>query len=99
MGEFLKCDSQDCDHVEQVGIITADMIDMPCPKCGANLLTAEDWEAWQPFSEMLGLVSDLTASSPTSDKPKVAMCVGLHGKKTTIEIEPTQDGTPPEDKA
>lgn len=43
MSEFLKCDAEGCDHVEDVAEITVDMVGKPCPKCGANLLTPEDW--------------------------------------------------------
>jgi hypothetical protein len=40
--EFLKCDAPDCDHFEMTPI-TVDVVDMPCPKCGANLCTKDDF--------------------------------------------------------
>ena len=86
--EHLKCDADDCSHVEVVGIITAEMVDMPCPKCGANLLTSEDWESWQGMRLLFDAVKDVMPDSEDGE-PKVAMRVGLHGKKTSIEIEPT----------
>jgi len=83
--EVLNCDAPECEHVEKVGVITADMVDMPCPACGSNLLTSEDWVGWKAVSEIMAVVEKI---APDSDGgPKVSMRVGLHGKKTRIEIE------------
>ena len=41
---FLKCDAKGCVHVELHKTITKDMINEPCPNCGSNLLTAEDYQ-------------------------------------------------------
>ncbi len=93
MSEVLNCDAVDCSHVEAVGKITAEMVGMPCPECGANLLTAEDWEAWKPFSALFSAI----AASPVPDAPsegdKVSVRVGLHGAKTTIEFD-RENATP-----
>lgn len=86
MEETLRCDAEGCDHIEVVGTITADMIGRPCPKCGANLLTESDWEAWKPYAEMMRVVSQIVPEK--SDDPKVKLSAGLHGKKIQIEIEP-----------
>lgn len=89
MNEVLNCDAADCDHVEPVGTITVDMVDMPCPSCGSNLLTAEDWAAWQPYSALLKSVD--TAINPNGDEGRVAVRVGLHGPKTTIQFDRSTD--------
>tara|TARA_R110000744_G_scaffold361442_1_gene469201 strand:- start:7 stop:276 length:270 start_codon:yes stop_codon:yes gene_type:complete len=86
--EHLKCDADDCSHVQVVGEITAEMVDMPCPKCGSNLLTPGDWESWQGMRALFDAVKSVIPEGD-DDGPKVAMRVGLHGKKTSIEIEPT----------
>lgn len=39
---FLKCDAEGCDHQERAQI-SREHIGRPCPKCGANLLTEEDY--------------------------------------------------------
>lgn len=85
MAEVLNCDADGCGHVEDVGTITADMVDMPCPVCGANLLTKEDWVAWQPYSAVLSSVQEIVDPEATGEK--VVLRVGLHGPKTSIEIE------------
>lgn len=40
--DFLKCDAPDCDHFEQTPV-TIEIVDKPCPKCGANLCTKDDF--------------------------------------------------------
>lgn len=83
--EILNCDAPECAHVETVGVVTAEMVDMPCPACGANLLTAADWEDWKAFSEIMAAVEK---TAPSEDgEYKVSMRVGLHGKKISIDIE------------
>tara|TARA_R110000850_G_scaffold72801_2_gene159945 strand:+ start:2627 stop:2926 length:300 start_codon:yes stop_codon:yes gene_type:complete len=86
MNEVLDCDAVDCSHVEVVGKITAEMVGMPCPNCGSNLLTADDWEMWKPFSALLNAVRAIGSDAP-SDAEKISVRVGLHGAKTTIEFD------------
>jgi len=82
---LFRSDAEWCDHVEDVGTITADMVDMLCPVCGSNLLTEEDWIAWQPYSAVLGAVQEMVDPEATGEK--VVLRVGLHGPKTSIEIQ------------
>ena len=88
MSEVLNCDAPGCGHVEHVGTITEDMIDMPCPACGANLLTQGDWIAWQPYAKILASLRELD-SNPGDEK--VLISVGLHGSKTTIQVQPAEE--------
>lgn len=90
MSEVLNCDAAGCDHVEPVGRITQDMVDMPCPVCGANLLTKADWIAWQPYSALLSAVSSLPKSD---DGAETEFRVGLHGATTKIEFGPAKKET------
>ena len=41
-GHYLKCDAHACDHFEEIPI-TIDVVGKPCPKCGANLCTEQDF--------------------------------------------------------
>lgn len=75
MSEFLQCDAEGCGHVEDVAEITAGMVGKPCPKCGASLLTAEDWkfysERYRPVVNAmlsLGLVTEAEGEVPASDR-------------------------------
>ncbi len=49
MSEFLKCDAAGCDHFEMTAV-TIDVVDKPCPKCGANLCTKEDFVLFKSLS-------------------------------------------------
>ena len=86
MGEYLKCDARDCEHIEHVDSITEAHVDMPCPKCGESLLTRADWDAWQPMKQMLRVFSSLNFKDNYGDE-KVAIRVGVHGQKTTLELD------------
>lgn len=98
MPEFLKCDAPGCDHVEDVEAISRDLIGKPCPKCGADLLTAADCEAWlamvQPGIELakaLGLFVD--RASTEADPASVRL--HLHGDTFTATAIPVDQATKP----
>lgn len=40
---FLKCDTKGCLHVEMHDKLVKEMVGKPCPQCGSNLLTEDDW--------------------------------------------------------
>lgn len=46
MVHYLKCDAKGCMHLEVHPELTWDMVDKPCPNCGANLLTQADADAY-----------------------------------------------------
>ena len=87
-GMFLQCDAPGCDHVEQVDGISEEHIGKECPKCGANLLTEEDFEDFRPMADLINVFNKagLTTDDPTrSDLPTVSM--HTHKGKTTIAID------------
>jgi hypothetical protein len=47
----LKCDADGCDYVEIPDAISPSHIGKPCPKCGADLLTEQD------YRDALGIVA------------------------------------------
>ena len=63
----LRCDAPDCDFIDMD--ITLDQypnyLNAPCPKCGANLLTQEDFDIVQAAVEL----SNLCAEIPYEPKP------------------------------
>ncbi|WPZ28209.1 hypothetical protein T8A63_11105 [Sulfitobacter sp. OXR-159] len=83
MSEVLNCDAGGCGHVEHVGTITPEHVGAACPKCGANLLTQKDWEAWRPIQALLNMARS-QAQGSTDDRAEVR--VSLHGDRTSIEI-------------
>lgn len=91
-GYYLKCDAKGCDHVEpRPGLLEAD-IGMPCPKCGANLLTREDYEFAKPLWAVLDILNgfdDQPSVDVAAELPEhmVRTSVNVHRGKTIIEIE------------
>lgn len=84
----LKCDATDCDHKEDYGELSRDLIGKECPKCGANLLTEEDYIAGLRVEAMIGLLKDLglaTYATDPDDK-SVLMSFNPHAGSMTIKI-------------
>lgn len=82
----LKCDA--CDYRETVAReLTEDLIGEPCPECGANLLTREDFDhahavfaALQPL-ETMGLLK----LAPVGQRfGEGALRIGVHSGTVTI---------------
>lgn len=90
MPEFLKCDADDCDHMETVEAISADLIDKPCPKCGANLLTEADCAVWlayvRPGIEFATAVGLMIDRQPETDQ--ALLRIGLHENTLTTTVVP-----------
>lgn len=80
----IKCDSEKCDYYDET-VLHSELeawINKPCPKCGENLLTLEDYES----SKMLeNIVNAFNTISPeqieemTKNLPKIE---GLNGNIT-----------------
>lgn len=87
MSEVLNCDAAGCGHVEQVeGINEAD-IGRPCPKCGANLLTREDFDYWvQNVAPMVDILEGLglLRRGDEAGEGEARVSFGYHDGKTTI---------------
>lgn len=89
MTGFLQCDAEGCDHKEYHETATEDMIDKPCPKCGASLLTEEDFRAFEKFHaafealEALGLVK---FPKPGETIPEGHQAISVHGHKNKVTI-------------
>lgn len=87
MSEFLKCDAADCDHMEVVETITADMVGKPCPKCGANLLTQNDWDHYEavfrPYVAALTSAGLIQGAKPGDAG---VMRIGFHEGEYTVRL-------------
>lgn len=87
MTEYLKCDAEGCDHVEVVGVIEESMIGMACPKCSANLLTADDYAFFVATTKPLGKALEaLGISKPASFGDPDAFSIGNHKGDLTVRI-------------
>lgn len=90
MTGFLKCDAEGCDHLETIEGLTEDLIGKPCPKCGADLLTREDYEEGMKIEVMMKMLKamGLAVEVPASgDMDGLALLtVGTHNGETNIKI-------------
>lgn len=78
---LIECDN--CDYVipNPDGCVGADLkgyVDKPCPKCGANLLTKEDYELWEKHLEALRFSSKFILSSDAVGDDVVQVSVKVH---------------------
>lgn len=77
---FLKCDEPDCDTRVFVGEIQQHHVDTPCPSCGANLLTQEDYDGWtaMQLGEVLPVLAGLGGTSHPEDLELVEVSYHKH---------------------
>lgn len=81
-GEYLKCDAPDCDHFEMTPV-TIEVVDKPCPKCGANLCAAEDFLLFKTLSASSHAARELILR----DKPETELTmVATNVHKGQIKI-------------
>lgn len=53
----IKCDALGCDYIDPAAVDPAKFLNVPCPKCGANLLTPEDFDAIRMVKALAALIS------------------------------------------
>ena len=49
--EYLVCDNPMCNHIEYYWRLDHTLIDRPCPKCGINLLEADDYYDYRNMTD------------------------------------------------
>lgn len=89
-GGGLKCDNPNCDFVDMsIAIEDYDKwLNKPCPKCGANLLTQEDYDA----IKMMLVLAKLVQAYETGEDDKVMATARFNGTgNVEIEIERPKD--------
>lgn len=96
---LIVCDNPDCDYVikNETGdpyIDAFEYIDRPCPKCGCNLLSAEDYLDYYHFLKLVkwinkwfGWMGYLSRSKRMKYKQTVKIHEGIHLSK--IELNET----------
>jgi hypothetical protein len=83
-GEYLKCDTPSCDHVEMTPIVVEN-IGKPCPKCGANLLTPNDFIDFRKMKAGIKAANEVVlAANPKAPMPMTLMAThnGQVSRKT-----------------
>lgn len=92
MTDFLKCDAFNCDHFELTPV-TIDVVDKPCPKCGANLCTAADFLLFKTFTASSHAANDLILRE-APDTPLILVATNVHGGKVNIATNVTEGENP-----
>ena len=87
----LVCDEATCDHREEIEALTEDLIGKECPKCGADLLTREDYEVGKRMQAAIDVLRDLgIAKGATEGGGDVLMSVNPHAGELNISLKPTK---------
>lgn len=85
VGGRLKCDADGCGYVEPDASrkITADLIGTACPRCGASLLTAEDYVSAMGLAAVIDALNEVIGPVPP-DAERVRMSVNPHAGQINI---------------
>ena len=88
----IKCDNNECDY-EDMSVDPADYpnwVNKPCPKCGSNLLTEEDFSLFKGIMEMIDNINkdpEMIKLSEESDEELVHGVIRMNGTGTaSMEI-------------
>jgi hypothetical protein len=80
----LKCDNAPCDYRDEA-ILSKDYdtyLNMPCPKCGANLLTQADLDAVRAMEELVAdpVLQELDRLLKESGVPQIKTLISMNGE-------------------
>ena len=76
----IKCDNEKCDF-KDMSVLFEDYdqwLNKPCPKCGANLLTAQDLFTVKTLMDITGIINECVPTI-TDDEKLFKMSVDLNG--------------------
>jgi predicted RNA-binding Zn-ribbon protein involved in translation (DUF1610 family) len=87
-GGGLKCDNPECDYVN-MEIPRSEYekwINKPCPKCGENLLTEDDYMKSQFLESLVDMVNEMDLDIDPNE-PRGIMTVDVHNNKIEITTD------------
>jgi hypothetical protein len=92
----LQCDADGCDHRENIPDYSAEYIGKPCPKCGASLLTQEDYDDFhrhlKPAIDLL-LAAGLAKMNDGVKHPgTLVLGISTHGGVVSAKTKLKDDG-------
>lgn len=88
VGIRIKCDAAPCDYQETITEIVASDVGKPCPQCGNNLLTDEDYIAAKGYLAAMQAMNDvfeIPADAPVDPNP-LLVSVNPHAGDVTIRF-------------
>lgn len=85
----LKCDADGCGYEETIDEIKASYIGMPCPKCGANLLTEDDYNNSLKLLAIAGAINEIFGPVKTDNSNTTGSIISFnpHGDTVTIKVK------------
>ena len=93
-GGGIKCDAEDCDYTDDTANHTNyhEWLNKPCPCCGSNLLTQEDYDAVKAIHELIDYINSnqslVAAANASKDLNKASVKVSFNGSGIpTFDIE------------
>ena len=96
-----KCDAEGCDYRSDPVDINSDLsgwVGKPCPKCGENLCTEEDFEQLQVFimsvqaaNDVMNMLAEAGMELPDDGPRATARVIFKDGKMNLGEIKPVTD--------
>ncbi len=91
-GGYLKCDAKGCEHKEAVASFDKTLIGKPCPKCGASLLTSEDYEEGKRMKAVIDALYALGLARPATEddeptKDRLIVSVNPHAESLHIQVK------------
>lgn len=91
--QFLKCDNPHCIYEENIDSIDESMIGKPCPNCGQNLLTEEDYKYGKILEKTIGFLKSLGLVSEHQGEGFVSVSLNPHkGKLNISEVTHNKKG-------
>jgi len=76
----IQCDNPECDYKDLEAEFDNDKyLNMPCPKCGAPLLTQEDYDAVNQMIAMTEMVSDMFDGVDLSEEASAMVKLEMNG--------------------
>lgn len=83
---LLHCDAEGCGHEEPIPAMDAAYIGKPCPKCGANLLTKEDFDSAKMLEAAAGLFNAIVGPIEPSGNA-IPVSINPHAGDWNIRVK------------
>lgn len=89
----IKCDNKECDF-KDMGVLYEDYpkwLNRPCPKCGSNLLTQQDFDTVKVLMDMTDIVNEVMPEV-AEDEELFRMSANFDGTGKVLfsDIEPIE---------
>lgn len=78
----IKCD--ECGHIEPKREMTEALIGMPCPDCGADMMTRQDYDAGMKMFEVIKMLEALGLAKMVDGPTEGSIAINPHAGSLTI---------------